>query len=379
MEIKFNASNTMTVGVELEVQTINPRTGELIPGAKAILNSLKGDIQFKPELFTSTLEINTPVCESIPELEEALAGNIQTLIGEARSNDLDILIAGCHPFANWQQQQITSQERYQNLLHRIQWPVRQFLIFGLHVHVGIGNADEAIYVMNRLNQYLPYLIALSASSPFWNGFETGLASTRIKIFEELPNAGLPYYFADWNNYAELISNLIKSKSIDTIRDVWWDVRPHPVFGTIEVRVCDAMPTLKENLALTTLIYLLVHKFGKEFRENDTRTLAPRWMVSENKWRASRYGLEGQLIINDEGETESIKVLTQKLKQEMVAYALDNEMEDVIPYLVTIDEILKKGPSYLRQREWRRKKPGDYKYIVDQLKRELSENRLLLDD
>ncbi len=273
MYINFNAVPNYSIGIELEVQTISQRTADLVPGAEIILSQLPGEIYFKPELFNSTIEINTPICQTITELEDVLKKNLRTIQEIAHEHEINILISGCHPFSNWQEQQITEQERYQNLLRRIQWPVRQFLIFGLHVHIGINNADKAIYVMNRLTPYLPHLISLSASSPFWSGFDTGLATTRIKIFEELPNAGIPYYFKNWKMYSQLVEKLIKSNSIDTVRDLWWDIRPHPIFGTIEVRVCDAMPTLKENLALTALIYLLVRKFADEFELNGKM---PNW-------------------------------------------------------------------------------------------------------
>ncbi|MFZ0390583.1 MAG: YbdK family carboxylate-amine ligase, partial [Calditrichia bacterium] len=234
MYIKFNSSPQTTLGIELEVQTVSPRTGELVDGAGVVLTHLAGEVLFKPELFSSTLEINTPVCRSLTQLESALRDNLQILQNVAKENDLNILISGCHPFANWQQQKITRHERYLNLLHRIRWPVRQFLIFGLHVHVGIDNPDKAVFVMNRLTEYLPCFIALSASSPFWNGFDTGMATSRIKIFEELPNAGIPYYFEDWKSYSEMVEILIRTNSISTVRDLWWDIRPHPIFGTIEV-------------------------------------------------------------------------------------------------------------------------------------------------
>jgi carboxylate-amine ligase len=376
MYIKFNAAPGYTIGVELEVQTISPRTGELVPGAGVILSELSGEVLFKPELFSSTIEINTPVCHTFKELEDSLGNNLHKLQDVAEENELNILISGCHPFANWQQQKITHLERYQNLLHRIRWPVRQFLIFGLHVHVGIDDPDKVIYVMNRMTNYLPHLIALSASSPFWNGFDTGLATTRIKIFEELPNAGIPYYFKNWKNYSALVENLIKTNSIDTVRDIWWDIRPHPIFGTIEVRACDAMPTLKENLALSALIYLLAIKFGEEYESNGKMHRMDRWVLEENKWRATRYGIQGEFLNDAKGETISIKTSLMELYQEVLKFSDKKKYQSAREYLMVIPEILTKGPSYLRQRQWTLKRPGDYKYIVDNLLRETRENVLL---
>jgi carboxylate-amine ligase len=376
MYINFNAVPNYSIGIELEVQTISQRTAELVPGAEIILSQLPGEVLFKPELFSSTIEINTPVCQSIPELEEILKKNLLTIQEIAREHEIDILISGCHPFSDWQKQQITDQERYQNLLRRIQWPVRQFLIFGLHVHIGINNADKVIYVMNRLTKYLPHLIALSASSPFWNGFDTGLATTRIKIFEELPNAGIPYYFKNWRMYSKLVENLIKSNSIDTVRDIWWDIRPHPIFGTIEVRVCDAMPTLKENLALTTLIYLLVRKFSDEFEVNGKMPRLERWILMENKWRAARYGIRGEIILNKKGMTKKMKDVLQELYEEAWEYAEQKNLKETQPYLAVINEILSKGPSYLRQREWAHRQPADYRFIVNNLLKETKENTFL---
>ncbi len=377
MYIKFNASPATTIGLELEVQTISPRTGELMAGAYSILSELAGQVLFKPELFNSTIEINTPVCSNLTELKEALEQNLHVVQEVAQKSGLEILISGCHPFANWQQQQITQQERYLNLLHRIQWPVRQFLIFGLHVHVGITDPDTAIYVMNRFLPYLPHLIALSASSPFWNGFDTGLATTRIKIFEELPNAGIPYYIEGWENYSKLVEKLIRTNSIDTVRDIWWDVRPHPIFGTVEVRVCDAMPTIKENMALTTMIYLLVEKFIKEKNLPQQEKFFPaRWILEENKWRAARYGIYGQIIVNENGETRLLKEEIQQLFEELTQFAQNINQTEAVDFLSVIPEILQKGPSYLRQRNWIQKKPGDYKFIIDNMLQETKENRIL---
>ncbi|MBN2367167.1 MAG: YbdK family carboxylate-amine ligase [Calditrichaeota bacterium] len=373
MFINFNAASEYSLGVELEIQTISRLTGELIPGAGIILAQLPGEVLFKPELFNSTIEINTPVCKTISELEKHLKQNIKIVQEIGHQHDIDILISGCHPYSNWQQQQVTRQERYLNLLHRVQWPVRQFLIFGLHVHVGIDDADKAIFVMNRFTAFLPYLIALSASSPFWNGFDTGLATTRIKIFEELPNAGIPYYFKNWKMYSALVENLIKTNSIDTVRDLWWDIRPHPIFGTLEVRVCDAMPTMKETMALIALIYTLVIKFSKEFEANGKLSRQDRWILAENKWRAARYGIHGEFIIGKKGKTRNIRDAVFELYQEAYNFCSSAEMKDTRIYLSTIPEILDKGPSYARQRQWARKRPGDYKYIINNLLKETREN------
>ncbi len=376
MKIKFNTSPGYSIGIELEVQTISPRTGELLPGAVSILAELPGEVLFKPELFSSTIEINTPVCHSLKELHDNLQKNLTKLQEVARKSELEILISGCHPFANWQQQQISQHERYLNLLRRIQWPVRQFLIFGLHVHVGIDDADKALYVMSHLTHYIPHFIALSASSPFWNGFDTGLATSRIKIFEELPNAGIPYYFQNWEEYHELLRNLIRTNSIDTVRDIWWDIRPHPIFGTLEIRVCDAMPTVKENMALSSLIYLLVRKYSQDYEENKPRNQLPRWILEENKWRAVRYGLQAQIISNEAGETESLRESIEKTYQEMVEFAVQENIADAATYLAVIPEILEVGPSYVRQKNWIQRRPGDYKHIVDNLLIELHENRFI---
>jgi len=372
MYINFNSASHATIGLELEVQTISKANGELVPGAGLILSELPGEVVIKPELFNSTIEINTPVCESISEIETHLSQNLKKVRTIAHRHQLDILISGCHPFSDWREQQITQQKRYLNLLHRIQWPVRQFLIFGLHVHIGIDDADKAIYIMNRLTNYIPHLIALSASSPFWNGFDTGLATSRIKIFEELPNAGIPYYFKNWKMYSELVETLIKSNSIDTVRDIWWDIRPHPIFGTLEVRVCDAMPTIKENLAITALIYLLVAKFGEEYKQNGKNIRLERWILAENKWRAARYGIQGEIIKNKKGRTEKIRDSLLSLYNELLQFSENTPFKETQPYLSVIPELLEKGPSYQRQREWSKDCPGDYHCIIEKL---IKENEL----
>ena len=231
--------------------------------------------------------------------------------------------------------------------------------------------------MNRLTQYLPHLIALSASSPFWNGFDTGLAAARIKIFEELPNAGIPYFFKNWEKYSQLVEHLIKTNSIDTVRDIWWDVRPHPIFGTLEVRVCDAMPTLKENMLLTTIIYLLIVKFSKDYDNGRKEYCCPeRWILEENKWRAARYGIQGQIIIDEKGNMNGLRNEIEHLYQELLEHSEKDDLVYAQKYLSFLPEILTAGPSYLRQRNWARQRPGDYKFIIDNLLKETRENRLL---
>ncbi|OPX35322.1 hypothetical protein B1H10_01565, partial [candidate division KSB1 bacterium 4484_188] len=208
------------------------------------------------------------------------------------------------------------------------------------------------------------------------GFDTGLATSRIKIFEELPNAGIPYTFENWEKYSELVHHLIQTNSIDTVRDIWWDIRPHPIFGTIEVRVCDAMPTLKENIAVSTLIYLLVLKISQEFERKNKLPQLDRWILEQNKWRAARHGINGEIIVNQEGETRSIKQQIKALHQELLDFTDNTDLKYSQKYLNFIPEILEKRPSYQRQREWIRQRPGDYKFVVDNLLKETRENLLL---
>ncbi len=369
--IEFNASNNSTIGLEIEVQLIDPDSGDLVSRAPEILNELPQAF-FKPELFECTIEINTRVCRTFEELEEDIREKFELLQGVAGNHGVWINLSGTHPFSSWRKQAITRNPRYLNLLQRIQWPVRQFLIFGIHVHIGVDDPDKGLFIANALLPYLPHFIAISASSPFWMMYDTGLASSRIKIFEELPNAGIPYYFPGWKQYSHFVQNLLDTRSIDSFRDIWWDIRPHPGFGTIEVRICDAMPTLTETLAASALIYTLFKKFEDQFQSLSTPVEYERWKLYENKWRATRYGLQAKIIDVEKNQVISLKKDLIRLVQELQPLAASLGVE---PYLTKIRNIIEVGPSYMRQRGWVRSGKNLH-MVVRHLHEEMQSNQLI---
>ncbi len=363
MSTVFRRSDKYTIGIEMEVQLVGRDSLALVPSSKEIIDSLEGlGGAVKPEFFMSNLEINTKVCSNIDEAETDLRRKFGIVIDEAARHDSLLCCAGSHPFSHWKDQVVTEDERYRRLMDRLQMVSRRFNIFGLHVHIGVGEGDKCIYIMNRLLFYLPHLLALSANSPFWNGENTGLKSYRVKVFESLPTAGLPFYFNDWQDYSILVNNYIATGTIDTIREIWWDVRPHPDFGTIEVRICDAPSTIREVLAIASLIQALVARLGRDYDRGITVNRLHSSVIRQNKWRAARYGLDGEFITEGGNETipvrESIKSLLSLVEGEAAGLGCRE-------YLFHVDEILDMGEGAVRQiEEWRRY--GDVRRVVRHL-------------
>ena len=264
MRIRFNGSSGPTLGVEVELQIIDPETRNLVSGASAILERA-GDVNnLKPELIQSTIELNTDVCADVAAVRGELSTRLRELFTRCDGLGYQLASTGTHPFSRWADQDITDKERYHLLANRCQWPARRLMIFGLHVHVGIESGEKAIAIFNALTTYIPHLLALSASSPFFQGEETGLASCRVKIFESLPTAGLPYRLLNWAEFQRLMITLVGAGAIESVREIWWDIRPHPEFGTVEVRICDGLPTLNDIIAMTALIQALVVWLGDQY-------------------------------------------------------------------------------------------------------------------
>ena len=365
MKITFNGSPGPTLGVELELQILDPETKNLVSGAAEIIERSQDEQHVKPELIQSTVELNTDICQDVAGVRRELSERIVRLLAVCDDLGYEVACAGTHPFAAWSQQQVTPKERYQMLMDRCQWPARRLMIFGLHVHVGVENGEKAIAVFNSLSTYLPHLLALSASSPFFDGHDTGLASCRVKIFEGLPIAGLPYRLLNWAEFQRLMITLINSKTIETVREIWWDVRPHPDFGTVEVRMCDGLPTLDEVVAMTALVQSLVVWLGDKYDEGVYLPLQRYWIVRENKWRAARWSTDAEIIVDEEGHLERLSDAIASLVDEVtpVAKRLGCATE-----LARIKTILKTGPSYRRQRELY-KGNGDFGPVMGSLIRE----------
>ena len=307
--INFTRNDRPTVGVEVELHLVDARTGNLVSAANEILDELgtgHPDGQHpkaKHELFQSTVEIITGVCDTPAQARQDLQETLDELVESCRPRGIKVISSGTHPFGIARDQHVTPDPRYLQLVDAMQWPARRLLICGMHVHVGVPDGAKAIAVINELQRHLPLFVALSASSPFFEGEDSGLASARSKVFEGLPTAGLPPQLADWVDFEAFMSTLLDTECISSIREVWWDIRPHPDFGTVELRMCDATPTLREAAALAGLAQTLVAWSLERIEAGDMPTPPREWTVRENRWLASRYGLDAELIVEgDENGT-----------------------------------------------------------------------------
>ena len=360
MRIAFNGSAGPSLGVEVELQIIDPETGNLVSGASAILDRAGDVAHLKPELIQSTIELNTDPCADVAAVRRELAERLRSLFELCDGLGYQLASTGTHPFSRWVEQDITDKERYHLLANRCQWPARRLMIFGLHVHVGIESGEKAIAIFNALTTYIPHLLALSASSPFFQGEETGLASCRVKIFESLPTAGLPYRLLNWAEFQRLMITLVGAGAIESVREIWWDIRPHPEFGTVEVRICDGLPTLDDIVAMTALIQALVVWLGDQYDNGIYLPLQRYWIVRENKWRAARWAHDADVIVDEEGRLEPLAESIHRLVEtlEAVAKRLGSHAE-----LMRIRDMMQAGPSCALQRRMYAE-TGDFTHVVD---------------
>jgi carboxylate-amine ligase len=294
----FGSGAPFTLGVEEEYMLLHPTTFDLVQRADRMLaaqETFELADHVSPELFQSLLEVHTPVCATAGEVDRQLRRLREHVGLLGRKLDLRVGAAGTHPFSLFEQQRITRRDRYHGLVEQLQYIARRELIFGLHVHVAVDDADKAIHVMGALLPHLPELVALSASSPFWRGSPTGLHSCRQSIFAAFPRSGPPPRFRDYADFAEVVSQLERTGCIAEYTHIWWDVRPHPRFGTIEVRVMDAVSRVEDAVALTAYVQALVKRYSESYDAGEALPSYHRILTSENKWLAARYGLEAPLI------------------------------------------------------------------------------------
>ncbi|OGI18334.1 MAG: carboxylate-amine ligase [Candidatus Melainabacteria bacterium RIFCSPHIGHO2_02_FULL_34_12] len=369
-EKHFKHNKNNTVGVELELQLIDEKTKELTTGTTKILKSLGNYQNIKHELFESVIEINSSPCLTINELKDDLKKHVKVLHECAAKHGIKLAMAGTHPSSNWAHQEISPIKRYQQIVDKIQMPVKRMLIFGLHVHVGVATGDEAIAVNNALMNYLPHLLALSCSSPYWVKRDSGMESYRVKILETLPTTGLPFKLHSYEEYIDLVNVLKKAGTIESIREIWWDVRPHPDFGTVEVRVCDAMPLMDDVLAMAALIQSLIAHLSKMFRVKDEIGHLPSFLIRENKWRAARYGIDAELITDSFGKIVPMRKEIEKLFNEIEPTAKEINADKE---LNKIWDIFKRGTSSKRQRKIHSETNGNWNAIVDSLINEFEES------
>jgi len=356
--------HTFTLGIEEEFAIIDPQTRELrshiqeiLEGGKVVLKE-----QIKPEMHQSVVELGTEVCDSIEHARAHVIELRSRLAELAAKAGLKIASVGTHPFSHWRDQHITEGERYKQIIEDMQLLARANLIFGLHVHVGIPDREMAIHVMNQARYFLPHLYALSVNSPFWVGEDTGLKGYRLKVFERFPRTGIPDAFESLSEYEDYCKLLVKTGCIDNPKKIWWDIRLHPFFDTLEVRVCDAQTRVDDTLALAALIQAVIAKLFKLLHRNTTFRIYRRRLLDENRWRAARYGIQGKLIdFGKETEVEERTLLDELLEfvaSEVNEFGTHREMAH-------IEKIMHEGTGADRQLAmW--KETHDMKSVVDHI-------------
>lgn len=312
--IEFTPNRRPTLGIELELGLVDLETYNLASAFDQLIERLpnRGGDRFKPEIIQSVVEINTDVCESIGDAERELRGRLGVVETAADSLGLGLWWGGVHPFALCREQQYTDDQRYLKLVELLQVLARRMTTFGLHVHVGVDSGDKAVMICDRIMRHLPTLLALSASSPYWEGEATGLQSYRSKVMESLPTAGLPPLMRNWSEYVWLVNHMVATGFINTIRELWWDVRPHHNFGTVEIRMCDMPGNLNDVLALASLIQTLVKSLSDEIDEGTYQHDCHPVLVRQNKWRAARFGIHAQLVDDVSYEARTVPQIVDAL-------------------------------------------------------------------
>jgi carboxylate-amine ligase len=333
-----------TLGIEEELMILDGESLELTNAIETLLEaSDEGEV--KPELMESVLEIATKPCANTAEAGAQLRGLRGHVLANAASKGLTIGSAGTHPFAMWEDQRIVARPRYRDLVSALRFVARQEIIFGTHVHVGVDDPDKAIHVANGMRLHAPVLLALSANSPFWRGDVTGLASTRTPIFRAFPRVGVPPTYESWDHYQRSIAFMIESGVIEDYTYLWYDVRPHPNFGTVEVRVMDAQTRVEHTLALAALIQAMVKELCEHFESGAELSPYPHVMLDENKWLAARHGLEGELVDLPTKERVATRALAQRLLDRLRGHAQDLGSE---AELDGVDDLLARGNGAQRQ-------------------------------
>ena len=348
MAIWWNPSQGTTLGVEWELQLIDGASKLLRQDAREVITELRalGAAGARPkihdELMQSTVEVVTGVCSTVSEALADLATTIAQLQRITDMRGTMLACAGTHPVSDWRDAKMAPIQRYAELVEQMQWLARRIQTFGVHVHVGLPDGSKAIPIVNALAAYLPHFLALTASSPFWGGHDTGLASSRAVIFGGLPTAGPPHLLADWSEFEEYMDTLLRAGTIRSIKEVWWDVRPHPDFGTVEIRMGYRLPS------------------------------QPSWVIRDNKWRATRYGLDAIVITNAEGETAPLRDELYELFRMLQPVA---ERLGCASELQVVNEVLERGASYERQRAVMAA-GGRLTNVVDALVTEFAEDRFV---
>ncbi|MEX0321278.1 MAG: YbdK family carboxylate-amine ligase [Puniceicoccaceae bacterium] len=336
--LSFTSNPSPTMGVELEMQLVDKDTFELKSVILDVIQHVgKGkELDWiKPELMQSYVEINTGVCHNIGEVRQDLSQKLDKLYAAALACDSRLVWAGSHPFSNWKDQEITPSPRYHKLVELMQDTARRIVTFGMHVHVGVDSGDKAVMVVDRLMRYMSTLLALSVNSPFWVGRKTGLHSQRIKIMEQLPAAGTPPFLRNYSEYCWVVNQSIQSGFINSIQEIWWDVRPHPRFGTVEVRIFDIPQNLEDVLALTAMTQCLVAALSDQIDDGVYQHDIHPIVVRQNKWKAARYGMRAELIDPVTHKTIPVREMVFFLYEKLKPYADDLGCMQELNHIITM--------------------------------------------
>lgn len=338
-------SKGFTIGIEEELMIVDAETYELVNAIEQLLAEDDTD-EIRPELMESVLEIATPPCADIPEAERELKRLRKHACEVATSKGLAIGSAGTHPYALWEEQRIVARPRYRELVEALRFVARQELIFGMHVHIGIDDPDKAIHVANGMRVHVPVLMALSANSPFWRADATGLQSSRMPVFRQFPRVGIPPWYRDFADYERRMKFMIDSGVMEDPTYLWYDVRPHPKFGTVEVRACDSQTRLEHTIGLAALTQAMAKELAEHFDAGTELSDYPWEMIDENKWLAARHGLDGELVDLPTNDRVTTKALVRRLLDRLREHAQDLGAEDA---LEGVEDLLARGTGAHRQR------------------------------
>jgi carboxylate-amine ligase len=373
MEIPFAQSPRSSVGLEWELMLADPGSGELVPAAPGILQVLDGGEKITAELLTNTVEVTSDPRQRVAEAIDDIRGRVDLVRHEAEKHGARLLSSGSHPFAKWQDQNITEKSRYRTLIDRAQWWGRNLMIWGVHMHVGVDDGSKVIPIIGELTKYLPHLQALSASSPFWAGEQTGYASNRALVFQQLPTAGLPWQLPDWAAFEGYVDDLVDTGVIGEVTEVRWDIRPAPRWGTIELRTCDATSNLLEFAAIAALAQCLVEWCSRRLDAGEEFEQLQPWFHRENKWRSARYGMDARVITARDGSEQAVRDHLGELLPvlEPIADDLGCRAE-----LAGIHTILDLGAGYQRQLQLALGTEGDLAAVVQHLIAEFDAERPL---
>ena len=370
MGLPFAESERSTLGLEWELALVDRQTGDLRSVAERILEAARAEFPeltgedehpyVKQELLLNTVELITDVSSSVEDGVGQLRETARDVMRHCEPLDVDLYSQGSHPFAPPTKQPVSDKERYNELIRRTQWWGRQMVIYGVHVHVGLDDIKFAMPAVNALCNYNAHFQALSASSPFWSGEDTGYASNRALMFQQLPTAGQSYQFEEWSGFERAVADLEHTGVINDVTEVRWDVRAVPRLGTVEQRICDGLATLEEIGAIAAFTQCLVHDTVQTLEAGGSVTSMPAWYIKENKWRAARYGMDAIIILNEKGDEELISEAMERELERLEPVAKELGCATELRYL---EQMMATGAGYQRQKKVADSHDGDLRQVV----------------